>query len=164
MVCLFLYSLPRYHSFDLFYTVNTRCLYDRIKGSASDPDNISLCPIFDFANHTWTKQNMKPLPSDAEAWQAILGIHSDAGSDLTCVTGDESVQEGQELFLTYGMHPQREMLVEYGFVNQVADDAFRSGEFSGEVDLQDEVQNLFEEQGEAGIRLKQILEEEGYWG
>lgn len=107
---------------------------------------------------------MKPLPSDAEAWQTILGIHSDAGSDLTCVTGGEQVQKGQELFLTYGMHPQREMLVEYGFVNQVADDAFRSGEFSGEADLQDEIQKLFEEKGEAGTRMKQILEEEGYWG
>lgn len=107
---------------------------------------------------------MKPLPSDAEAWQTMLGIHPDAGSDLTCVTGEESVLEGEELFLTYGMHPQREMLVEYGFVNQVADEAFRSGEFPGEVDLQDEIQKLFEEKGKAGVWLKQTLEEEGYWG
>lgn len=150
---------------DLYiFLVNTRCLYDRVKESASDPDNISLCPIFDFANHTWTKPNMRPLPSDAEAWQTIVGVHSDSGSDLTCVTGGDAAEEGQELFLTYGMHPQREMLVEYGFVNQVADEAFYTGEFSGEVDLQDEVQKFFEEKGEAGVWMRQVLEEEGYWG
>jgi hypothetical protein len=107
---------------------------------------------------------MKPLPSDAEIWQTIIGVHSDNGSELTCITGEEAVEDGQELFLTYGMHPQREMLVEYGFVNQVADEAFRNGEFSGEVDLQDEVERLFEAKGEAGVWMKQILEEEGYWG
>lgn len=107
---------------------------------------------------------MKPIPSDAEAWQTTLGVLPDAGSDLTCVTCHEAVQKGRELFLTYGMHPQRTMLAEYGFVNQVADEAFLSGEFPGEVDLQDEVEKLFADKGGTGDWMRRILEEEGYWG
>lgn len=109
---------------------------------------------------------MKSLPSNSSsgARDTTGGFQSDTGSDLTCVTGADAVQEGHELFLTYGTHPQGKMLMEYGFINIVADEAFRSGEFPSEVDVQDNVQRLFEEKGEAGIWMRQILEEEGYWG
>ncbi|ETW85942.1 hypothetical protein HETIRDRAFT_43837 [Heterobasidion irregulare TC 32-1] len=141
--------------------VNTRCLYDRIVTSKHDPDNISLCPVFDFANHTWRSSTMQPLPSDAEIWNSIAQGN---GSDLTCVTCAVDVAGDQELFLTYGAHPNRTLFVEYGFVNEVEDADLVSGNYAGEVNLDDIVEDLFSRRGAVGVWMKDVLEQRGYWG
>ncbi|THH11579.1 hypothetical protein EW146_g7986 [Bondarzewia mesenterica] len=119
--------------------VNTRCLYDRLTRSKSDPDNISLCPVFDFANHKWTAPTMRVAPSDVDVRNFVV---RDVGSNLTCVTCCEDVVEDKELYLTYGEHPNRTLFVEYGFINEVSEHEFVSGAYAGEVDVQDIVEDI----------------------
>jgi hypothetical protein len=44
------------HLMQAIATVNTRCLYHDL-GFAKSSDNITMCPLLDFANHT-TLQSM----------------------------------------------------------------------------------------------------------
>lgn len=73
-----------------------------------------------------------------------------------------SILSGQELYLQYGTHPNSFLFSEYGFVN-LPDGAIFASEYSGEVDVQDPVEELVAT-SPLGPRLKSFLEAEGYWG
>ena len=128
--------------------VNTRCIYHRIKASQQDPDNVTLCPVVDFANHTKMSPQVLPAVSNAVP-----------GNDFTLATSPDCVIEtGDELFLTYGRHANRTLFVDYGFIN-----APSHPQDDGEVDVQDVLESLIGAKG-CGIYLRDILIEEGYWG
>ncbi|KAJ7109358.1 hypothetical protein C8R44DRAFT_802311 [Mycena epipterygia] len=135
--------------------VNTRCIYHRLKGTRSHPDNLTLCPILDFANHAVAGPCMKPRLSDAERSNAppIPRL----GDSLTLLSPDTPTKAGDELYLTYGAHSNRTLFVEYGFVAACAPDDPRA-----EVDVQDLVEHLF--QGNEGEAKKKMLQDSGYWG
>ena len=50
--------------------VNTRCIFYRIQPNLSDPDNFTLCPILDFANHSHGKTYIFPV-IDSEIWEFV---------------------------------------------------------------------------------------------
>jgi hypothetical protein len=131
--------------------VNTRCIYHRLKASQSDPDNLTLCPILDFANHTSVKPCMLPS-SQAEIWDA--SPVSKLGDNFTLMSpANVTIEAGTELYLTYGAHCNRTLFVEYGFVSQ-------EDQETGEVDIQDLMEPLFKDKPQFMCRLQ----EEGYWG
>ncbi|KAG1756803.1 uncharacterized protein EDB91DRAFT_1233525 [Suillus paluster] len=139
--------------------VNTRCIYYRLKPSKEDPDNLTLCPILDFANHTPNGLHMTPVPSEADIWDTAPV--KPIGKGFRFVSpADESVQEGEEIFLTYGAHPNRTLFIEYGFVNKSSAEPDVT---DGEVDVQDVVESLILDQ-KSGAFVKSVLEDEGYWG
>lgn len=39
-----------------------------------------------------------------------------------------------------------------------------TGEFSGEIDLQYELDDMFAQRGSVGVWMKDVLQQEGYWG
>ena len=127
--------------------VNTRCVYYRLKLSCSHPDNLTLCPILDFANHTRVGRHMSPMPSD---------MNTSLAKDFVLFSPHDTVtQNGSELYLTYGHHSNCRLFVEYGFV----DDGTPS-----EADVQDIVERILEDKGKAAFQMKTLLQEEGYWG
>jgi hypothetical protein len=127
---------------------------------------MSLCPVFDFANHAWFWPTMEPLRAgQTESWQ--VGQRSPGGrgnSDLVCVSCDKGIARDQEVTLRYGWHPNRTLFVEYGFVNAIKLEELMSGVYPGEVNVQDIVTNLLDQQGDAGTFVKKTLDAEGYWG
>ncbi|KAJ7219254.1 hypothetical protein GGX14DRAFT_516199 [Mycena pura] len=136
---------------------NTRCIYHRLKSTRSHPDNLTLCPILDFANHIPSGTSMKPRLSDAEKYNAAPV--SRLGDPLTLLSPATKVKVGEELYLTYGAHPNRALFVEYGFVAPYAPDDARA-----EVEVQDIVEQLFDNQGNEGKIKKQMLQDSAYWG
>lgn len=141
--------------------VNTRCLYDDL-GLEKD-DNMSLCPVFDFANHAWFRPTMEPL----RAGKTEDGQRSPSRKgnlDLVCVSCDRGIAQDQEVTLRYGWHSNRTLFVEYGFVNAIKSEELMSGVYPGEVNVQDIVTDLFDQQGDAGTFVKKTLDAEGYWG
>jgi len=153
-------------SFRLFFEsllVNTRCVYYRVRESPSDPDNLTLCPILDFANHTTSSTYMVPARRLDDARKDASW--SKTGGDFTLSSpSDINTEMGEELYLRYGAHPNATLFVEYGFVTNVSQAVIASGEYSGEVDVQTSVEALFNDKGELGKNMKEILEKEGYWG
>ncbi|OCH95546.1 SET domain-containing protein [Obba rivulosa] len=144
--------------------VNTRCIYYRMRPRPkSDPDNMTLCPILDFANHHWEHTQILPI-IDSDIWAVPPGRK--VGDDFQFLsTADCVIEEGQELFLQYGHHSNRTLMTEYGFVNRVSAETMASGQFSGEVDVQDIVEALFfHRNGSLRDLLRTVLEDEGYWG
>ncbi|KAI0362021.1 SET domain-containing protein [Trametes cingulata] len=148
--------------------VNTRCIYYRIRQNKADPDNFTLCPILDFANHGSGRTHIFPVIS-ADIW----GLTEDSGqgnrrrrrTDSYTFLGPSgySLSAGDELLLKYGAHSNRFLFTEYGFVNPLKD-VTSSSEYSGEVDVQDLVEDLIRQAGSVGPIIKSTLEEAGYWG
>jgi len=148
--------------------VNTRCIYRRLKSSKSDPDNVSMCPILDFANHHPYRQNFVPAPTDADVWD--VAPTKKLGDDFKFVAVDNgAIDAGSELFLMYGHHSNRTLFTEYGFVNRFEenseDDSPPVETFGGEVDVQDVVEELMKSdlKRQADF-LQRHLKEAGYWG
>lgn len=139
--------------------VNTRCIYYRLKASKEDPDNFTLCPILDSANHTPNGPHMIPVPSEADIWDTAPVKPIGKGFRFLS-PADVSVQEGKEIFLAYGAHPNRTLFVEYGFVNKSLGEVEIT---DGEVDVQDVMESLILDH-KSGVFVKSILEDEGYWG
>ncbi|KAJ7452444.1 hypothetical protein B0H11DRAFT_2073446, partial [Mycena galericulata] len=131
--------------------VNTRCIYHRLKGTRAHPDNLTLCPILDFANHNASGPCMTPRLSAAE--RANVAPIPKLGDPFTLLSPSTATDPGQELYLTYGAHANRTLFVEYGFVIPCASDDARA-----EVDVQDIVEQLFED------TKRDMLQEAGYWG
>ncbi|KAI0374821.1 SET domain-containing protein [Pilatotrama ljubarskyi] len=131
--------------------VNTRCIYYRIRQNQSDPDNFTLCPILDFANHGTGRTHIFPVIS-ADIW----GLAEDSGqatrrrrrTDSFTFLGPSGygLSAGDELLLKYGAHSNRFY------------------DYSGEVDVQDLVEDLITRTGSVGPLIKSTLEEAGYWG
>ncbi|KAL1743943.1 hypothetical protein HDZ31DRAFT_39799 [Schizophyllum fasciatum] len=124
--------------------VNTRCMHYRVKPSASDPDNLALCPVMDFANHRPAVPHMNPRPTK----------EFPARADMSFVASDEPILAGEELYFCYGPHSNRTLFVEYGFAIREA---------TGEVDVEDLLEAEIQ-RGRDGEQLRQLLEDEGYWG
>jgi hypothetical protein len=141
------------------YEVNTRCIYHRLKPTLSDPDNLTLCPILDFANHANADQScMTPQPTKFDHVP-----NRNIGTSLTFISPSRTaLEEGQEFYLTYGAHCNRILFVEYGFVD-VDHSAKEWQPTRGQVDLQDLMLELFMRPG-VSSELRDILTEEGYWG
>jgi hypothetical protein len=100
---------------------------------------------------------MKPRLSDAE--RANAPPIPRLGDPLTLLSPDAPTKPGEELYLTYGAHPNRTLFVEYGFVVSCTPDDPRA-----EVDIQDIVEPLFEDKGIEGVIKKKMLQDAGYWG
>jgi hypothetical protein len=149
------------HSLLISILVNTRCVYHRLKSSRSDPDNITLCPILDFANHTSLSVHMSPLVP--HSWTPNTTSHT-TGGDYTLLAPTRVVtQPNNELYLKYGPHSNKTLFVEYGFVNQFSEMLLGHGDFQ-EVDVQTIVERLFKERDQLGDWMKHLLMDEGYWG
>jgi hypothetical protein len=146
-------------------TVNTRCLYDDLE--LDKDNNMSLCPVFDFANHAWMQPTMEPVRTSGSAiWQAGRRRSPGGGgnADLVCVSCDAGVSRDQEVTLRYGWHPNRTLFVEYGFANAITSEEVLSGVYPGEVNVQDIVTRMMDCRGERGAFVKRALDAEGYWG
>lgn len=146
----------------IYFAVNTRCVYYQIKASRSDPDNLTMCPILDFANHTNTSKCMSLIPAEPKPW-STPSLGKSIG-DLAFLSPRCVIQEGEEVTLCYGAHSNLKLFVEYGFVNETSEAAVSSDEHDGEVDVQDIVEQLFQARGTLGLWMKNKLEENGYWG
>ncbi|TFY72697.1 hypothetical protein EVG20_g295 [Dentipellis fragilis] len=134
--------------------VNTRCLYDDL--GKSREDNLSMCPVFDLANHAWQNPTMEPKNRNEGFGRKM--------SDLTCTSGKTAVARDEELCITYGAHSNGFLLAEYGFINNVSEDDISTGAYPGEVNVQDLVEELFAKRGQLGAEMKEVLEAESYWG
>ncbi|KAI0637037.1 SET domain-containing protein [Trametes polyzona] len=150
--------------------VNTRCIFNRIQQSPSHPDNFTLCPILDFANHGPGRTHIFPV-IDADIWGvppklARRDSRAPRKADAFTFLGssDYGLSAGDELLLKYGAHPNRFLFTEYGFVNPLTDGAVTTNDYSAEVDVQDLVEELIEQSGSVAPLIKSTLEEAGYWG
>lgn len=132
--------------------VNTRCLYHRIKESISHTDNISLCPLLDFANHSSSPHVMRP--ADSHKQKAPPGDIPNKYSLSFLSPSDRPIEPDEEIFLRYGDHSNKTLFVEYGFV--LEDHKFP------EVDIQDIVEKKFLSSPRSILR--ELLEREAYWG
>jgi hypothetical protein len=148
-------------SHNLILAANTRCIYYQLNASRSDPDNLTMCPILDFANHTSTSKHMSPVPPGSRTWATPSGKTQ---GDLAFLSPRDILQQCEEIYLCYGAHANRTLFVEYGFTNELPELAAISDEFYGEVDIQEVVEWLFENKGALGTWMKSILEDNGYWG
>ena len=122
--------------------VNTRSVYHGLKDDQGDPDNLSLCPILDLANHHFDEARAivsRPIPSLVS-------------------TAKGAMQEGDEVYLKYGSHDNRFLFLHYGFVcrepgmeqSVLVDDVFEQVILSGRS------KRWLEE-------IEAVLEECGYW-
>nr|GAT58701.1 predicted protein [Mycena chlorophos] len=128
--------------------VNTRGIYHRLKKTRSDPDNLTMCPILDFANHQPQGPTMSLRTTQAEKTNtAPIGR---LGDPITVLSPPIHVKAGDELFLTYGAHPNSKLYVEYGFCMHHE---------CPEVDVQDLVEPMFVDDAKRGV-----LVDSGYWG
>ncbi|KAF8478694.1 hypothetical protein DFH94DRAFT_633087 [Russula ochroleuca] len=144
--------------------VNTRCLYDDL-GLGKD-NNMSLCPVFDFANHAWMQPTMEPVrAAGSEIWRpGRCSPGGDGNTDLVCVSCERGIVRDQEVTLSYGWHSNRTLFVEYGFANAITSEELMSGVYPGQVNVQDIVTTWLDCRGELGTFVKGTLEAEGYWG
>lgn len=125
---------------------------------------MTLCPILDFANHTYTDSSAYPRPTQAETWDLWPSSKFKFGENFVLLSpSGVTLLSGEEIFLRYGMHSNSTLFTEYGFVNMV-DWSDLPEDFSAEVDMDNYVVPLFEQKGEVGLWMKNLLEEEGYWG
>ena len=151
--------------------VNTRSIYYPIQGEDPEKDCLTLCPILDFANHNEAPSHITPA---VETALRSPGSHASAGDFIFTSCIDTIVEAGQQLYLRYGGHSNRTLFAEYGFVNQFGPEAIPRGDFRGEVDVQDIVEECIRTlkpryggRREASAYQRWVmdtLEEEGYWG
>lgn len=143
--------------------VNTRCIYHRLARTRSNPDNLTLCPILDFANHTYKEKFAYPGTTRAEMFDRGPSTTRKFGENFVLLSPSTStVVAGEQLFLRYGMHANSTLFADYGFVN-VVDWHNLPESFPAEVEIDSFLEPLFERRGELGAFMKKILLEEGYW-
>lgn len=121
--------------------VNTRCFYMLLCSSKTDPDNITLCPLADLANHS-------SLEQQATTKTPIPTFYSPLSSSL---------RKDDEIYLKYGSHSNSTLFTEYGFVEK----GYPSG---GQVDVQDIIEAQFEALGDLGMWMRSLLEDTNFWG
>lgn len=127
-------------------------MYYRLKIAKSDPDNLTLCPILDFANHSLHGSNMRP--SSTNTYPPSMT------ESLCFFSQDVAIQAGDEIFLTYGRHSNKTLFVEYGFVDVIHDHE----NVQGEVDVQDVLEEIAHEKQWRRSLVKEVLVDQGYWG
>ncbi|KAJ3503825.1 hypothetical protein NMY22_g18116 [Coprinellus aureogranulatus] len=142
--------------------VNTRCIYYRIKGAKSDPDNLTLCPILDFANHSTVLPSVTPRVTNADIWDMPLKRR---GESFTLMSPAASATKaGNELYLRYGFHSNQLLFVEYGFTTSVSEQDVLAGEQQADIDITPIVEEWFTNRGKVGDWMKEQLMGENYWG
>ncbi|CAA7271714.1 unnamed protein product [Cyclocybe aegerita] len=124
---------------------------------------MTLCPILDFANHHMTIPSASPEATQAKLWNTGPAPKRKFGDNFTLCSPSVHVVAGQELFLKYGAHAKSTLFVEYGFVD-VVDWEAPEEETGGEIEVDTYVETLFDQRGELGLWMKDILAKEGYWG
>lgn len=141
---------------------NSRCVYMDLKYSNHE-DNFTLAPLLDMANHTavpWLECKVRYDPRGGlELLAPSQPRPSDAGRTGWC--------KGDEVCITYGAHANTTLLAEYGFVLPRAihsDNKAWTGNRYCDVLLDEQVNELFRQQGELGDWKRELLENEGYWG
>ncbi|KAH7889711.1 hypothetical protein F5I97DRAFT_1800507 [Phlebopus sp. FC_14] len=137
--------------------VNTRCVYYRLRPLKSDRDNLTMCPILDFANHAMDGPHLTPMPSGDSA----VPMRSTEKGFKVYSPADAVVQGGDEVYLRYGFHSNRTLFAEYGFVNAMSEGALQ---INGEVDVFDLVEEIIYSDQQLGKITKNALVMEGYWG
>ncbi|KAF5365607.1 hypothetical protein D9758_003298 [Tetrapyrgos nigripes] len=133
--------------------VNTRCIFLQLKKARSDPDNLTLCPILDFANHTCQRPQIDVEPNKEK--------HENGAVFSVLSPRNMSVSADEEIFLTYGAHCNRNLFVEYGFVLHPLSESWDNCVVEVEVD--DIVEELFRQKGSVGTWMMEILRTENYW-
>ena len=142
--------------------MNTRCIFYRVKEAKSDPDNLTLCPILDFANHSSILPSVIPRASTTDIWDMPL---KKRGEPFTLMSPSNVPKKaGDELYLRYGFHTNQFLFVEYGFGNPVSEKGVLSGEEQASVDITPVIEEWFTNRGEVGQWMRERLVEEGYWG
>ncbi|KAF9564668.1 SET domain-containing protein [Agrocybe pediades] len=144
-------------------SVNTRCVYHRLSKSRADKNNMTLCPILDFANHAATAPSTKPETSRAELWDAGPSNKRPFGDNFVLLSPDVQTAGGQELMLRYGVHSNATLFAEYGFVDERSSQG-ASEMREGETEVIQAIEKLFINRGNVGAWMKQVLVDEGYWG
>lgn len=140
--------------------VNTRCIYQRLKARQSDPDNFTMCPVLDFANHSAHLPHMSPRPSNAD--KLDVPPRQRFGEDMVFISpADKHLDTDEEIFLRYGAHSNQTLFVEYGFVLPMSSEALVCGEVDGEVDVFDFMVSLLTDKG---THPQELLDRESYWG
>ncbi|CAE6460995.1 unnamed protein product [Rhizoctonia solani] len=127
--------------------VNTRCLYHGL-GFAQPSDNVTMCPILDFANHTSIDS---------------LSITQDefALGDGMAFSTPGPIKNGDQVYLRYGGHSNAFLFSEYGFVLPLGLQGahITNGEIIVDPDLEDRFQ------GAKNFKLKrELLRDRNYWG
>lgn len=151
--------LLTFHLITHWGKVNTRCIYHRLTRTGSSPDNLTLCPILDFANHTYGET----FTHQGETFDTRPSAQRKFGENFVLLSPSTStVVAGDQLFLRYGMHANSTLFTEYGFVNIVEWHNLPQS-FQAEVEIDSYMEALFERRGELGSFMKNILLEEGYW-
>lgn len=103
---------------------------------------------------------MIPVPSNSETWSAAPV--NPIGDGLKFISPDHvKIEENDEILLTYGLHSNKTLFVEYGFVNPFSKNRPSP---SGEVDVQDLVEKHVFIDVQLREAVKVILITEGYWG
>ncbi|KAF9053657.1 hypothetical protein BDZ89DRAFT_1153374, partial [Hymenopellis radicata] len=132
--------------------VNTRGIYLRLKSKQSDPDNLTLCPILDMANHSSHLPHMSPHSSKAHGGPSQRQMSFISPSEV-------HLASDREVFLKYGSHGNRLLFTEYGFAIPISSESISDGEMDAEVDVSDVIEELLD-----SSFLKSVLEAENYWG
>lgn len=141
--------------------VNTRCVYHRLTKSPSDPDNMTLCPILDFANHSPRPPYTIPKPIQAELRDTAPSSKKTFGENFVLLSPSTTITPSDtELFLKYGAHSNSTLFTEYGFMTDLS----VGGRAGGEAELDGIIAALFNSRGSLGSWMKEILVVEGYWG
>lgn len=91
--------------------INSRCLYYQLPSTIlfdkSISDNFTLCPLVDFINHC-----------DDQDKSATIRVNGYDSFDVVAPEVGVLLENGkvEELFFSYGAHPNSFLLTEYGFV------------------------------------------------
>jgi hypothetical protein len=124
--------------------VNTRCLFYSLTAQRTSEDNITLCPLLDYANHSFSAPDVNTARLRERGYPIPTFL---SPPNLT-------LEQGEQVFLRYGSHPRCTLFTEYGFVDREA---------PMEVSIDDLIEELFESV-EGGLERRKLLEGHGYWG
>lgn len=121
--------------------VNTRSVHHDLTQNQRDPDNLSLCPILDLANHHYDDSRATtrhPIPT----FRSPSECH---------------FKEGDEVFLKYGTHSNRFLFQHYGFVCE--------GEMEKCISVDDAFDRLIlsVRSAKSRERIEALLREADYW-
>ncbi|KAG8756245.1 hypothetical protein FRC14_003260 [Serendipita sp. 396] len=123
--------------------VNTRSLYYGCKRSRSHQDNITMCPLLDFANHSLGATNF----NTSEFRRAGHPIP-------TMIAPKNGLRSEEQVYLLYGFHSNQTLFVEYGFTASIS---------PPELSIDSRVVTRFGKT-EGGAEKRALLEARGYWG
>ncbi|KAN0060838.1 hypothetical protein ACQY0O_007497 [Thecaphora frezii] len=145
-------------------SVNSRCIYFPLSLSTHS-DNLTMAPLLDMANHTSLAAVECKVRYDVKKG---LELYAPPASARSPAMGTRGLRKGDECFITYGAHSNAALLAEYGFVLPPSSEEGEEGEECManrycEVAVDQEVEGLFEEQGQQGRRKMELLRERGYW-